>query len=128
MEQEQRSSRTQALSERKVLKQYLTLLESSRKRSTRKTDTTDDIKSRLALIAQELTNGVTPLRRLKLYQERRNLERELIVLAAAQTMERAEEEAVKVLAHYSERHGINRATWREAGVPRKVLDRAGVAG
>lgn len=71
------------------------------------------------------------LERLRLIQERIDLRAELADTEptgpeAAEMRGLLEERFVEVAAMYSLRKGLTRAAWREAGVPSRVLDEAGI--
>jgi hypothetical protein len=95
--------------EARIVRSYLEAL-GSRTRDTEKS---------LVSIDQKLTNTeLSALERLNLLQRRRNL-----VRVSEQNFESA---FVDVAASYSARMGIEFATWREMGVPVRVLKLAGV--
>lgn len=70
--------------------------------------------------------GANVMERLVLTQRRLDL---VAASAAPQPVDLAELEAgfVKVAAAYSSRRGVSRRAWAFVGVPKAVLDRAGVA-
>ena len=84
----------------------------------------DDLHQRLAEIHHELETA-SPLRELKLVQERQEIRRQL-KLAERGERQSAEDAFVAVAAAYSRRHHIEYAAWREIGVPAAVLRRAGL--
>jgi hypothetical protein len=83
------------------------------------------ISSRLEKIDAEIT-GADPVTRLGLIQERRDLERQLAELGDEVDMASLEAAFVRVAKAYSERKGIEYASWREIGVPASVLTAAGL--
>jgi len=109
----------------RAVKAYLDALEQHRPRRGRQR-TPESIKARLAAIEQELPKA-SSLKRLQLVQERRDLEVELAAKSAGKADLSALEDAfVKVAKDYSEAKGISYGTWRELGVPAKVLQRANI--
>lgn len=87
----------------------------------------------LARIAhvEERLHDAGGLERLHLLQERIDLRAELADTEptgpeAAEMRGLLEERFVEVAAMYSLRKGLTRAAWREAGVPSRVLDEAGI--
>jgi hypothetical protein len=74
---------------------------------------------RIAAIRKQITPDTPFVKRLKLVQQIKNHEASL---ADAQN---PEPEFVQVCVAYSELHGIEYETWRELGVPARVLKEAG---
>ena len=68
----------------------------------------------------------TPIKRLLLMQERRDVEAAIEALQVAPDMTSVEEGFVTHAASYGRRKGIQYATWREFGVPTDMLTRAGI--
>lgn len=109
-----------------AVRRYLIALEKNRPRRGRQV-TAESLQERLEEIEQRIADA-DPLQRVHLIQERRNLEQRLRNRSEdedddIQTLETA---FVEVAAEYGERKGIDYATWREAGVPAEVLQRAGI--
>lgn len=83
-------------------------------------------------ISRQLDTGVSKiesanaLNRLRLLQEKVNLESVLPQLEATETLEEIGDEFVKVAAEYGKRKGISFHAWREVGVRADVLHKAGV--
>ena len=80
----------------------------------------DEVESRIA--------DADALQRVHLIQERRNLEQRLRErsVESADDLPSLEAAFIEVAAEYGERKGIDYATWREAGVPADVLQKAGI--
>jgi hypothetical protein len=75
---------------------------------------------RIAEIRKQMSNGeVSFVKKLRLMQQIKNHE------ASMAEAEDPTEEFVKIAIAYSELHGIEYDTWRELGVPARVLKEAG---
>jgi hypothetical protein len=111
--------------EGRSVKAYLDALDQQRPRRGRRR-TPDSIKKRLATIDKELASA-SSLQRLQLVQERRDLDTELAGMSAKTDLTKLESDFVKVAKAYSQRKGIEYASWRELGVSAEVLKRAGVS-
>ncbi len=107
-----------------VVSAYLEAIEASKPRRGRRR-TPETIERRLESIDTELLDAI-PTRRLELLQQRRELVRELQTSGDTIDLDTLEKEFIDVAAPYSERKGIEYATWREAGVPAAVLRAAGI--
>lgn len=68
----------------------------------------------------------TSIERLDLLQRREDLNRALLALEETDQEDELERAFIAVAARYAERKGISYSTWREFGVPKAVLDEAGV--
>jgi hypothetical protein len=110
--------------EGKVVRSYLDALEAHRPRPGRRR-TRESMQARLATIEQELVTA-DPLTRLKLVQERMDLQTSLRAEETKSDLEQLEAEFIRIAKNYSERNGITHAAWREIGVPAGVLTKAGV--
>lgn len=109
----------------RAVKHYLEALERNRpKRGRRRT--ADSIHKQLEQVDAKIGTA-DPLQKLHLIQHRSNLSRDLAKEGGpADDMAALEKVFVKAAKEYGERKGINYATWREAGVPAAVLERAGI--
>ena len=86
--------------------------------------TPDSINARLAAIEKE-SQDASSLKRLQLVQERRDLEVELAAKTAGKVdLSSLEADFVRVAKAYGDSKGITYGTWRELGVPAKVLEQA----
>jgi len=112
-------------SEAKVVRDYLEALRANRPKRGRKR-TPDSIKKRLVDIENELANA-DPVRRLRLAQDRLDLQRELAGAGATVDLTGLQEAFTKVASGYGARNGISYAAWREVGVEPSVLKSAGVS-
>lgn len=81
--------------------------------------------SELEAADRELETAVG-IPRLELLQRREGLVRALNDLSGGDVADELERAFVAVAANYSVRKGISYSTWREFGVPKTVLDEAGV--
>ena len=79
---------------------------------------------RLEEINEELV-GASPIRELKLVQERHDMRR-LLARTDLDGKQSLENEFIAVAGVFSRRHNISYRTWREMGVPAAVLRRAGI--
>jgi len=111
--------------EGRVIRTYLDVLEANRPKRGRKR-TIESITRRLNVIKKELLAADT-VTKLRLTQERMDLERELKVKTANADIGKLESQFVKVARAYSARNGITYTAWREVGVAPQVLKRAGIA-
>ena len=111
--------------EGRVIRTYLDVLEANRPKRGRKR-TIESITRRLNVIKKELLAADT-VTKLRLTQERMDLERELKVKTANADIGKLESQFVKVALAYSVRNGITYTAWREVGVAPQVLKRAGIA-
>lgn len=114
----------QGRNESRVVRAYLEALEAHKPKRGRKR-TPDSIERRLQAIEAEL-EAADPLSRVRLTQERMNLQDELAILDSGNDLGELEAQFVEVAASYSERQGISYAAWREIGVAPAVLRSAGV--
>jgi hypothetical protein len=115
----------QGRTESRVVRAYLEAMEAHKPKRGRKR-TPESIDRRLRAIDNEL-DAADALTRVRLTQERMNLQDELTVLEAGNDLGELEAQFVEVAASYSERQGISYAAWREIGVAPAVLRSAGVS-
>ena len=111
--------------EGRVIRNYLDVLEANRPKRGRKR-TIESITRRLNAIKKELLAADT-VTKLRLTQERMDLERELKVKSANADIGKLESQFVKVARAYAVRNGITYTAWREVGVAPQVLKRAGIS-
>ena len=109
--------------ETRIVRAYLRAIESRPAGQTRRSP--ERIERRLQVIAAA-TPEVDVLRRLQLTQEQMDLTRELAQLQADDGLDDVRARFTKVAAAYSDRKGISPAAWRQVGVPKDVLDEAGI--
>lgn len=109
-----------------AVRRYLIALEQSKPRRGRQVSL-ESLQERLADIEVRIENA-DPLQRVHLIQERRNLERRLANRSneVEDDLPSLETAFIEVAREYGERKGIDYATWREAGVPAEVLQKAGI--
>lgn len=108
----------------RAVKAYLEALEQHKPRRGRKR-TTESVNKRLSAINAALPDA-SPIKKVELIQERRDLEVELATLGTKVDISGLEKDFVKSAKTYSERKGISYSTWREVGVPADVLKKAGI--
>jgi hypothetical protein len=108
-----------------AVRRYLEVLEQGKPRRGRKVSP-ESIAKKLTDVESELASA-DALRRLHLIQERTELRARLDDSGGTE-IDRGtlETEFAKVAKEYGDRKGIDYATWREAGVPAEVLQRAGI--
>ena len=107
-----------------AVRAYLDALESHRPKRGRKR-TPESIERRLAAIADQLQSASSTAR-LDLLQERRNLTRELAAMEDTSDLTALENGFIRYAKSFSERKGIEYATWREFGVSPATLKAAGI--
>lgn len=110
--------------EGRIVRAYLEALESTKPRRGRKR-TVDSIRKKLAAIEDELASA-SPLNRLHLVQEQRDLEAELAHSGQAVDVGTLEKEFIRVAKDYSGRKGLSYSAWRAVGVSATVLEKAGI--
>ena len=124
MSKSHKAALAQGRVEGRIIRTYLDVVEANKPKRGRKR-TIESITRRLAVIKKELTISDT-VTKLRLTQERMDLERELKVKKANADISKLETQFVKVAKAYSERNGITYTAWREIGVGPQVLKRAGI--
>lgn len=112
----------------RVVRDYLTALQSNRPKRGRKR-TAESIQKRLSAIEEALPQEENPLKRLTLLSEKEQLDDELLRMedAAVADVTALETEFVKVANDFSARRSVSYSAWRESGVPASVLKQAGVS-
>jgi hypothetical protein len=124
MTDEHKAALAAGRAEGRAVRNYLDALE-LQKRSRGRSRSPESISRRLSQIHDDMA-GADPVTRLGLIQERRDLERQLSALGDDVDLDALQAAFVAVAKAYSERKGIERASWREAGVPASVLKAAGI--
>ncbi|HET6812328.1 MAG TPA: hypothetical protein VFH50_15100 [Acidimicrobiales bacterium] len=125
MSPDHKEALAQGREESRAVKRYLEALETSRPRRGRRR-TPESINKQLASIEEKLATA-DALTRLKLLQDRIDLQKELSGAGEEVDLTELEESFVKVAKAYGERKGISYAVWREVGVDPAVLKRAGIS-
>ena len=110
--------------EGRVVRAYLEALETTKPRRGRKR-TVDSIKKKLVSIEKELSTA-SPLNRLHLVQEQRDLESELAQSDQSVDVVALEKDFIRVAKDYSGRKGLSYSAWRAVGVSAQVLEKAGI--
>ena len=109
-----------------AVRDYLDALETSRPKPGRRV-TPETLDARRADIDAQLGAGsITPIKRLELMQDRRDIDAQLAALAEEPEMNAAEAGFITHAASNGRRKGIQYATWREAGMPADLLARSGI--
>ena len=114
----------QGRNEGRTVRSYLESLRGNKPKRGRKR-TGDSINKQLKAIDEQLKTA-DPVSELRLVQKRRDLNAELDGMGSNVDLKSIEDAFVKVAASYSERQGISWASWREVGVPARVLAKAGL--
>lgn len=110
--------------EGRIVRAYLEALETTKPRRGRKR-TVDSIRKKLTAIEKELASA-SPLNRLHLVQEQRDLEAELAHSGQSVDVAALEKEFIRVAKDYSSRKGLSYSAWRAVGVSAHVLEKAGI--
>lgn len=110
--------------EGRIVRAYLEALESTKPGRGRRRSA-DSMKRKLGAIEREIEKA-TPLNRLHLVQEQRDLEAALAKTGPAVDVDAAEKEFVRVAKDYGDRKGLSYSAWRAVGVSAAVLQRAGI--
>lgn len=108
----------------RAVRRYLEALEANRPKRGRKR-TRQSIEKRLKTIDEQI-EGVSPLKRVQLIQEKMDLESELAAGQEDSDLSTLEAEFIANAKSYSERKKISYAAWRKLGVPASVLSSAGI--
>lgn len=124
MSNEHKAALAEGRDQGRAVRRYLEALEANKPKRGRKRSP-ESMKKRLTTIENELV-GADPLKRLRLVQERLDLQAALEASQSSVDLEALEKEFVSAAATYSERKGISYSAWRELGVPTSVLERAGI--
>jgi hypothetical protein len=125
MSEEHKAALAEGRNQGRSVRRYLEALDLHRpKRGRRRTR--DSMQKRLARIDDELAVA-DPLKRLRLIQERLDLNAELEALSAKVDLTGLEADFIEAAGAYSARKGISYAAWRELGVEPAVLKRAGIS-
>jgi hypothetical protein len=122
--EEHKAAMAAGRAESRAVRAYLEAVEQVRPRRGRKRSP-ETIQKRLDIIGAELDDA-EPMDRLKLVQERMDLEAELAAMGQTIDLTELEADFVTVAASYSKRNGISYAAWREVGVEPSVLKAAGI--
>jgi hypothetical protein len=124
MSNEHKAALAEGRDQGRAVRRYLEALEANKPKRGRKRSP-ESMKKRLDTIENEIV-GADPLKRLRLVQERLDLQAALEASQSSVDIDALEKEFVNAAATYSERKGISYSAWRELGVPTSVLERAGI--
>ena len=111
--------------ESRAVRNYLEAIDASKGHRGRKRSP-EAIIERLAAIGQELS-GAAPVDRLRLFQERIDLEAAQGDAASGTDLVALEAAFVAAAKGYSVRKGVSYAAWRASAVPSSVLREAGIS-
>lgn len=110
--------------EGRIVRAYLEALETTKPRRGRKR-TVESIRKKLAAIEKEFASA-SPLNRLHLVQEQRDLEAELAHSGQSVDVAALEKDFIRVAKDYSVRKGLSYSAWRAVGVSAQVLEKASI--
>jgi len=125
MTDEHKAAIAQGKDQGRAVRRYLEAIELHKPKRGRKR-TPDSIQKQLEAIEQKIT-GADPLTRVRLIQQRMDLQHELATKAEPVDLTSLEDDFVTAARDYGQRKGISYAAWREAGVDAAVLRRAGIS-
>lgn len=125
MTDEHKAAIAEGRSQNRSVRVYLEALDGNRPKRGRKRSP-ESITQRLEAIETMLTTA-DPLTKLHLIQERTDLRSMQDSADQSVDMETLERDFVAVAKIYGDRKGIDYSTWRELGVPRALLQKAGIA-
>lgn len=125
MSDDHKAALAEGRAQSRAVRSYLEALDTHRPKRGRKR-TPDSIQKRLDRIETELATA-EPMKRVSLFQERINLNRELSASESKVDLDALEAGFVEAAQGYSERKKISYAAWREMGVPASVLKSAGIS-
>lgn len=123
-EEEKIAARAQGRKEQIAVQNYLECLAAKSKRGPRRNQ--QDILAQLAKESATAESSDNVVERLHAKQRIRDLENELEEQRTADSEDELEAEFVKIAKSFSDRKGIEYATWREFGVTPATLKAAGV--
>lgn len=110
--------------EGKAVRDYLEALQAHQPKRGR-TRTPESLRKRLNEIDAKILEA-DPVRRLRLTQDRLDLQLELATAGAGMNLPRLEAEFVEVAKKYGVRNGLSYQAWRQVGVDPAVLRKAGI--
>jgi hypothetical protein len=109
----------------KVVNSYLTALETDKPKRGRKV-TSESLTKKLTDVEANISTA-SPVERLNLMQEKKDIEKALETLAAPKVdLPTLEDAFIKIAKLYAERRGIEKSTFVAAGVKPSVLKSAGI--
>jgi hypothetical protein len=125
MSDEHKAALAEGRNQGRSVRRYLEALDAHKPKRGRKR-TRESMQKRLDRIDVELA-AADPLKRLRLIQERLDLNAELEAVDVKVDLTELEREFIDAAAAYSNRKGISYAAWRELGVEPAVLKQAGIS-
>jgi hypothetical protein len=108
------------------IRAYLKALEASKAPQPRGRRTVEYLQRKIDAVPAEMEAASDPLKKVKLAQERLELQAELESRTAVQELDKLEAVFVENAAQMSLEHGLSYAAWRDVGVPSQVLSKAGI--
>lgn len=123
-EEEMKQARAEGRTQQVIVQRYLEALEAKRKAtSNRSWQQVMDARDRHQHTVEHTDNIVE---RLKAKQALRDIEADLAERREVAKIKEAEADFVKIAKAFSDRKGIEYATWREMHVPVETLTKAGI--
>lgn len=124
MTEEHKVALAQGRREAKAIKSYLEAITVPKRRG--RPVTPELLEAKIAALDEKVLAERDPLARVDLYQARIDAQSALDSMTALVDLDALEVGFIACAASYSERKGITRPAWREAGVSSAVLTAAGV--
>jgi hypothetical protein len=124
MTEEHKAALAQGRRESKAIKSYLEAISVPKRRG--RPVTPELLEAKIATLDEKVLAERDPLARVDLYQARIDAQAALDSMTATIDLDALEVGFIACAASYSERKGITRPAWREAGVSSSVLTAAGV--
>jgi hypothetical protein len=124
MTEEHKVALAQGRREAKAIKSYLEAITVPKRRG--RPVTPELLEAKIAALDEKVLAERDPLARVDLYQARIDAQSALDSMTAMVDLDALEVGFIACAASYSERKGITRPAWREAGVSSAVLTAAGV--
>ena len=125
MTAEHKAALAKGRAEGRIVRDYLEGLRATKPKRGRKR-TPETIAKRLEAIDVEMASA-SPIDELLLVQERKNLEAERAAMSNSIDMDALERDFVRVAKSYGDSKAISYSSWRDVGVPARVLKAAGIS-
>lgn len=110
----------------RAVRAYLDAIEHKPRRSPRLSK--EEVEKRLAEVREKLiANDLDPVTRVKLIQQRIDLEQRLAHSEDDQSISELEQKFIAAAKTWAVNHGVTYQAFREGGVPVEVLKEAGIA-
>jgi hypothetical protein len=120
MSEEHKAQLNTGREQSRIVREYLTAIESNRPRRGRKR-TVESTEKRIRSLDERLAAETDPLKRLQYLAERTQLEGVLEGLSDSPDLVQLEKAFIAVVGDYSVRKNITFEVWKQVGVPVNVL-------